>query len=113
MRWTLRTIFIHGFAVATLSQMLMAQTTISIRQDGGGDVVSLGDALDELPNRLGEPYVLEFLDSGTYQEMVIVEVRIRDNGSLTIRAASGVAPILRASENKAPGRDRLYRTDTS
>jgi len=99
MRWIIRYFLIVVVAVL-LCKPVAAQTTISILQDGSGDVESLVGALGELPNRLNEPYILEFQDSETYEETATVDVRIREGGSLTIRAASGQFPILRSDKNK-------------
>jgi parallel beta-helix repeat protein len=102
MRWTLQHILLVALATVSVVDPVAAQTTISIRQDGSGDVTSLEDALDALPNHLDDPYILEFQDSETYEETVTVDVNIRNGGSLTITAAAGELPILQSSESEKP-----------
>ena len=92
MRWTLQHILLVALATVSVVDPVAAQTTISIRQDGSGDVTSLEDALDALPNHLDDPYILEFQDSETYEETVTVDVNIRNGGSLTITAAGASCP---------------------
>ena len=101
MRWPLRHILLVALATMSVVDPVAAQTTISIRQDGSGDVTSLEDALDALPNHLDDPYILEFQDSETYEETVTVDVNIRNGGSLTITAPRASCP----SSNPARARN--------
>lgn len=100
MRWTRQFCPATVLICLLMSAQSWAQTVIVVRQDGSGDAASLSAALDELPRNIEAAYVIEFQDSEVYEEAVGINEKIKDGGSLTIRAGDGQAPVLRSDKNK-------------
>lgn len=86
------------FAAAAHGQ---GATVLAVRKEGGdGAFRSLGEALDEIPQTMAGPYVIEIRDSETYEEAVVVSVRSSATATLTIRAEAGRAPRIVSDRNR-------------